>query len=81
MAKKRQKKTPHPCIYLGDRDILCSHPDMVMRCEKYSNEDPKTYDTIPDECLECLLANLLVHIVDLKATSVKPTAFMKCEER
>ena len=55
--KKKDVKVRHPCVYLGDRGIDCTNPQMKMRCD-----DQTAYDTTPDDCVECLLANILVQL-------------------
>lgn len=61
---KKDEKVPHPCIYLGKMDVLCSSPEMEMQCEKFGDRDTTTYAIVPDDCVECLLANVLVHLTD-----------------
>lgn len=70
---EKKEKVRHPCVYFGKEGVECSSPEMVMRCEKYYNEGPDIYDTIPSDCAECLLANILAQIGVRRA----PVAYMK----
>ena len=82
MVKKKEKKVPHPCRFLGDLGILCANEDVIMDAEYYEKGDPKIMHQIPEreDCIACLLANILTNFL-VQIDHGKLVSFMKGKDK